>query len=293
MIITKSRLYLLFSFLLLCGCRAKTEDAGGKSMQIKGSDTIVNLVQAWAEEFTKRNPSVNIAVTGGGSGTGIAALINGTCDIAMSSRPMDEKEKDKAKAGGINPVEFTVGLDGLAVVVNNNNEVSGLTMEQLRDVFMSNTKNWEDFGWKGGKIVILSRESNSGTHVFFKEHVLKRGNKKSPEEFSPDALLMPSSQAIVDEVSQNPHAIGYVGMGYVFQSLKAVAVAKDKNSKYVSPTVANVMSNSYPISRPLFLYTDGKPSSDVKKFIDFAISKEGQEIVKNVDFVPIISPGKK
>ncbi len=281
---------LTLAVAITSGCSRGQQNGhgtAGKNIQIKGSDTIVNLVQAWAEEFTKRNPVVNIGVTGGGSGTGFAALLNGTCDIGMSSRLIDPKEIVKAKANGIQPVEYKVGLDGLAVVVHPDNPVHNLTLDNLRDIFMARKKNWKDFGGENRKIVILSRESNSGTHVFFKEHVLKRGNTKSPEEFSPEALLMPSSQAIADEVQQNPHAIGYVGMGYICQALKAVAVAVEPGKPFIEPNVETVMDGSYPISRPLFLYTNGEPTDYIKIFVDYALSESGQKMVKDTDFVPI------
>ena len=291
------RTFLIFIALLMlfaaCGRRGSSSSStGGKSMQIKGSDTIVNLVQSWAEEFSTVNPDMNIGVTGGGSGTGIAALLNNTCDICMSSRGMEDKELAQAKKSNIVPNEIMVGLDGLAVVVHPSNTADKLTIDELRDIFMANKRNWKDFGGPDSEIVILSRESNSGTHVFFKEHVLKRGKSKGPEEFAPESLLMPSSQAIVDELRQNPNAIGYVGMGYISPALKVVSVAIDKKTKYIAPTVENVMSGKYPISRPLFLYTNGMPKGDAKLFVDFALSPRGQVIVKETDFVPIGTMGK-
>jgi phosphate transport system substrate-binding protein len=258
-----------------------------KSIQIKGSDTMVNLGQAWAEAFNKAHPDVNIAVTGGGSGTGISSLLNGTCDIAETSRAMEPKELKQAEAKGIKPLEEKVALDGIAVVVSPKNPVKNLTMDQLRSIFMGDITNWKDVGGKNLEIVILSREVNSGTHLFFKEHVLRRGAAKGPEEFSPMALLMPSSQAIADEVTNNENAIGYYGMGYISNSQKVIAVAKDADSPYVEPSIATVTDNSYPISRPLFMCTNGEPQGVVKDFMDFIYSKEGQEIVKKVDFVPI------
>ena len=258
-----------------------------KSIQIKGSDTMVNLVQSWTEEFTKQHPGLNISVTGGGSGTGIAALINGTCNIAASSRSMKEKEIKLAEANKIEPVENIVALDGIAVVVYPLNPVKNLTIDQLRDIFMGTIRNWKEVGGENKPIVILSREVNSGTHVFFKEHVLRRGNDKGPEEFSPAALLMPSSQAIADEVTQNPNAIGYYGMGYISPKQKVIAIAKDVNSLYVEPSIATILSNKYPISRPLFMYTKGSPGGPIKEFMDFVFSPRGQEIVRETDFVPI------
>ena len=273
--------------LWLTTCSGIAFAATPNSIQVKGSDTMVNLGQAWAEQFMEENPAEFVAVTGGGSGTGIAALINSTCDIAETSRSMKDQEIKMAEDKGVNPLEHIVALDGIAVVVNPQNPVSHLTMEQLRSIFMGTIKNWKEVGGEDKKIVILSREVNSGTHVFLKEHVLRRGNEKGPEEFAPDALLMPSSQAIADEVANNPNAIGYYGMGYISDKQKAIAVAKDENSEYISPTVENVLSGIYPISRPLFLYTNGEPQGLVKKFVDFCFSKEGQEIVAKTDFVPI------
>jgi len=258
-----------------------------ETIQIKGSDTMVNLGQAWSEEFNKKYPDISVSVTGGGSGTGIAALINGTCDIAECSRAMDDKEIKQAEARGIKPAQHTVGLDGIAVVVNPKNPVKNLNIDQLRDVFMGNINNWKDLIGKNKEIVILSREFNSGTHMFFKEHVLRRGNSKGPEEFAPSALLMPSSQAIADEVANNENAIGYYGMGYISPKQKTIAVGKMKDTAFIEPTMLNVKSNTYPISRPLYMYTNGEPKGIVKEFIDFVYSKDGQEIVKKLDFVPI------
>lgn len=279
-------------YLIACernnqGGNSQSGTAQGESIQIKGSDTMVNLGQMWAEEFTKQHPGANIAVTGGGSGTGIANLINGACDIAESSREMEDRELKLAESKGMTPVKYIVALDGLAVVVNPSNPVSSLTMDQLRSIFIGNTTNWKDVGGTGGGIVALSREVNSGTHVFFKEHVLRRGNAKGSEEFLPGALLMPSSQAIADEVAQNPSAIGYFGMGYISPKVKALDISKDNGSPSYSPTIENVTSKNYPISRPLYLYFKGEPQGMLKTYLDFALSPEGQTIVRKMEFVPI------
>jgi phosphate transport system substrate-binding protein len=257
------------------------------SIQIKGSDTMVNLGQAWAEKYMEKGFGDFVAVTGGGSGTGIASLISGTCDIAASSRNIKEKEIALAKQKGIEPFEIKVALDGLAAVVNPKNPVDTLTLDQLAGIFTGKITNWKEVGGVDAKIVILSREVNSGTHVYFKEHVLRKGDPHSTAEFSPAALMLSSSQAIADEVAQNPEAIGYYGMGYISPKQKPVAVAKEATSNGVNPTIENVVNGSYPISRPLFLYTNGQPQGPVKKFIDFVLSKEGQEIVFKTDFVPI------
>jgi len=257
------------------------------SIQIKGSDTMVNLAQAWAEKYMEKNPGEFVAITGGGSGTGLSSLISGTCDIAMSSRDIKEKEIALAKQKGINPFETKVALDGLAVVVNPNNPVSRLTVEQLAAIFSGKISNWKEVGGEDKKIVILSREVNSGTHVYFKEHVLRNNKPESKEEFAPGALMLSSSQAIADEVAGNSSAVGYYGMGYISPKQKAIAVAKDKESEYVQPTIENVLKGKYPISRPLFLYSNGSPEGLIKKFEDYCFSKEGQQIVLITDFVPI------
>ena len=257
------------------------------SIQIKGSDTMVNLAQAWAEKYMDKNPREFIAVTGGGSGTGFSSLISGTCDIAMSSRNIKDKEIALAKQKGISPYEIKVALDGLAVVVNPNNLVNKLTIDKLAQIFTGKINNWKELGGPDAKIVILSREVNSGTHVYFKEHVLRKGDPNSKEEFAPSALLLSSSQAIADEVANNPLAIGYYGMGYISAKQKPILVAGDEKSEYIAPTIENVVSGKYPISRPLFLYTNGEPAGLVKKFVHFILSKEGQDIVLATDFVPI------
>ena len=247
----------------------------------------MNLVQKWAEDFSAKDTSINIGITGGGSGTGFAALINGTCDIAMSSRSIEEAEIKQAGENKIFPVEYKVGLDGLMVIVNPKNPVGELTLAQVRDIFMGTTKNWKELGGPDKKIVMLSRESNSGTHMFFKEHVIRKGDKKNKDEFSPRALLMSSSQAIVNEVVGNPNAVGYVGIGYMSAALKAVAIAKKKGDKFISPDIDSVLSDKYPISRPLFLYASSKNNKLVNDFIEYSLSDEGQKTVRKLDFVPL------
>lgn len=277
----------IFVLLALFICYGVAYAAKNNSIQVKGSDTMVNLGQAWAEKYMEDNSGDFVAVTGGGSGTGLSSLISGTCDIAMSSRNIKDKEISLAKQKGINPNEIKAGLDGLAVVVNTSNPVGKLTSEQLAGIFTGKITNWKELGGEDQKIVILSREVNSGTHVYFKEHVLRKNSPEAKDEFASGALMLPSSQAIADEVAGNSSAIGYYGMGYISSKQKAVAIAKDAKSEYIEPKIENVISGKYPISRPLFLYTNGQPQGVVKKFVDFALSKEGQEIVLKTDFVPI------
>lgn len=283
----KKCFFVLFMFFFVSYVHA----AKNNMIQVKGSDTMVNLGQAWVEKYMEKNPVEFLAVTGGGSGTGLSGLISGTCDIAMSSRNIKEKEISLAKQRGINPNEIKVALDGLAVVVNPGNPIDKLTLAQLADIFTGRVTNWKEIGGEDERIVVLSREVNSGTHVYFKEHVLRKNDSSSKEEFVSGALMLSSSQAIADEVAGNSAAIGYYGMGYISKKQKPLAIAKDEKSEYEAPAIENVINGKYPISRPLFFYTNGVPQDLVSKFVDFILSKEGQDIVLATDFVPVSAKG--
>ncbi len=256
-------------------------------IQIKGSDTIVNLSQAWAEEFMTANPRVSLAVTGGGSGTGIAALINGTTDIANSSRKIKKKELDDAQKAGYYPEEFKVAVDALAVIVNPANPVKELTIDQLSGIFTGKITNWNEVGGKNEKILVLSRERNSGTHMYFLEQVLRKGNEKGPEQFAPSVLMLPSSEAIINETSTSESAIGYDGLGYISAKVKTIAVAKKGGDPFVQPSKETAMNRTYPIWRFLYIYTGFKPRGEIKAFLDFALSAKGQKIVEDMGFVPL------
>jgi len=280
--------------LVLSGCsspaRGQMSDTSpvqaGIMIENKGSDTLVNLALAWAEAYAQVRPHVRISVTGGGSGTGIAALINGTVDIANASRAMKPEEIEKARANGIEPVEFIVARDAIAVVVHPSNPVDGLTLQQLSDIYTGKITNWQEVGGEDRPIVLLSRESNSGTYMYFLENVVRLGNKDSALLFSPDALLMPSSEGISAEIRQNPNAIGYDGLGYVTPDQKVLAVARDSSGPYVLPSVDTVNDGSYPIARPLYMYTAGEPGGEVKAYLDWILS-DGQRIVPELGFVPL------
>jgi phosphate transport system substrate-binding protein len=286
------------ALLFVQGCgRGSGSGQGGalggasRTIQIKGSDTMVNLGQAWAEAFMEKHPGVSMAVTGGGSGTGIAALINGTTDIAQSSRSIKSDEVAQASAGGHRVYETQVAIDGLTVAVNPSNPISQLTLPQLSQIFAGRLTDWSQVGGKPGKIVLLSRERNSGTHVFFLEHVVRLGDSKSKAEYAATALMMPSSQAIADEISQNPGAIGYFGHGYLQPNRqKALKIAVKAGGPFVTPSIETSASGAYPISRPLFLYTPGAPSGVVKQYIDWVQGPEGQKVVRENEFVPLTSP---
>ena len=268
------------------GCRETLEpNEPNGFIQVKGSDTIVNAAQMVSEEFMKQYPHVFVAVTGGGSGVGIASLINKTCDVATASREMKQKEIDTALKHGVNPKEFTVAYDGVAVIVNNDNPVNELTIGDLHKIFTGESTNWKDFNGKDLEIVTLSREVSSGTHMYFKEEVVRLGKKDNTDEFSDKTLLLTSSQAIVEEVVANDAAIGYLGMGYVSNRTKSLKIAED--NQFYAPDVNNVMQKKYPLSRPLYFYTNGEPNGVTKLFIDFALGPKGQEQFRQTGFVPI------
>ena len=257
------------------------------AIQNKGSDTMVNLALAWAETYGQIHPEVQIAVTGGGSGTGIAALINGTVDMANASRPIKGEERTAAEGNGVEPVEHVVALDAIAVVVHPGNPVDGLTIPELSDIFAGKITNWQEVGGEDRPIVLLSRESNSGTHVFFLEEVVRQGRSDDETLFSPDTLLMPSSEGISAEVRQNPNAIGYDGLGYVTADQKVVAVAVADGQPYVLPAIDTVKDGSYPIARDLYVYTIGQPQGAILAYLEWIMGPEGQEIVKELGFVPL------
>lgn len=254
-------------------------------VQTKGSDTIVNAMQQVAENFMQAYPHVFVAVTGGGSGVGIASLINKTCDVATASREMKPKEVEIARKRGVDPKEFVVAHDGVAVIVNLGNPVDKLTIEDLHKIFTAEVKNWSQLGGKDLPIVTLSREVSSGTHMYFKEEVIQLGKKDSNEEFSHETLLLTSSQAIVEEVASNEAAIGYLGMGYLSDRTKPVQIAKE--GEFYPPDVNNVLKKTYPLSRPLFVYTNGEPQGTTRLFIDFILSPMGQKQFMETGFVPV------
>jgi len=254
----------------------------------KGSDTMVNLALAWAEAYQKEHPDTQISVTGGGSGTGIAALINGTVSIANASRAIKSEEADKALANGIQPVEFVVARDAIAVIVNPHNPIDQLTLQQVSDIYSGKINNWSELGGEDRPIVRLSRETNSGTHVYFLETVLRLGQKADKTLFSMDTLLLPSSEGITAEVKDNPNAIGYDGLGYIIPEVKVLALAVDPSGPYVMPSATTVNDSSYPVSRDLYMYTNGQPEGALKAYLDWILQPEAQKIVTQLGFVPVI-----
>jgi phosphate transport system substrate-binding protein len=279
-----SVLMLVLLVFAAAGCSKKDKQTtqNKKSISIKGSDTMVHLMSTIAEAYMKKNPEAQVSVTGGGSGTGIAALINGTTDVCASSRDMQQKEKDQAKEKNINPVEKTIAFDGIAIVVHPENPLKEITLEQLKKIYTGAYKNWKEIGGPDQPITILSRESNSGTYVFFQEHVLNK------ENYAPTVKLMPASSSIVQSVSADKWSIGYVGLGYTKEgNIKVVPVKKDDVSAAVMPTHETVLDKTYSIARPLYLYFNGEPADNGKLLLEFILSTDGQKIVEETGYITL------
>jgi phosphate transport system substrate-binding protein len=287
------RVFVLFVLgsILLVSCsssnNSSSSDSSARYIENKGSDTIVNLALAWAETYQAEHTDVRISVTGGGSGTGIAALINNTVDLASASRKIKDEEIAEAQSKGVEPLEHIIARDAIAVVVNSENPVSKLTLQQLSDIYSGKLTNWTEVGGEDRPIVKLSRETNSGTHVYFLETVLRLGSSEDKTLFSMDTLLLPSSEGIISEVRDNPNAIGYDGLGYVPHDLKMIAIAKDDGGAYVLPSISTVNDKSYAIARDLYMYTNGEPQGVVKEYLDWILSEEAQQIVADLGFVPV------
>ncbi|MCS7299069.1 MAG: PstS family phosphate ABC transporter substrate-binding protein [Spirochaetia bacterium] len=260
--------------------------AQSKTITVKGSDTMVILGQRWAEVYMKKNKDVVIQVTGGGSGTGIAALINKTTDIANSSRPIKDKEKQQIEGAGAKLIEVPVALDGLAVYVNSANPIKELDMETIKLIFTGKIKNWSELGWDNKVIKLYSRENNSGTYVYFKEHVLQN------EDFDPLAQNMPGTASVLNAVKRDKYGIGYGGIGYL-KGARAISVSPKAGEKAYEPSMDNVVKGLYPISRYLYIYLTEEQFNrpEIKAYISWILSKEGQGIVDKVGFYPI--PSKK
>ncbi len=290
--------HLGLALLLVSSAACKKKDAsstgatGAKASSIQniGSDTMVNLAQAWAEEYSKVEPSVSVEVSGGGSGVGVAALINGTAELANSSRKLEPEEVEKAKQGGHEPKEFLVGFDGLAIFVHKDNPITEITMEDLGEIYREGGKidKWSALGVKdipGGKgddIIRVSRQNNSGTYAYFRETVV---GKKS--DFKAGSMDMNGSKDVVELVGKTPGSIGYSGLGYATPAVKVVKVSKKKGDVAILPSVATVLDKTYPIARPMFMYSSGEPAPHIKKYLDWILSPAGQKIVESTGYVPL------
>lgn len=276
---------------LVAGIIALSPSAfAAKNITVKGSDTMIILGQRWAERYMQKNSAVSLQVTGGGSGTGIAALMNGTTDIANSSRPIKETEITKAKSAGYYPEEIKAAMDSLAVVLHKDNPIHELTLKQLAGIYTGKINDWSQVGGNPGSILRYCRESNSGTYVFYKEHVLKNA------DYAPDCQTMPGTSAVANAVSKDPNGIGYGGAAYYVNqpNLKIISVKKDDKSEAVNPVKADgtldyeaAWTGRYPIARYLYMYTGFKPKGDIKTYIDWILSDEGQKVVEEVGYIPV------
>ncbi|HYQ72526.1 MAG TPA: phosphate ABC transporter substrate-binding protein [Gammaproteobacteria bacterium] len=280
---------LILAGSLLAAISLLTSTAQARELiQNKGSDTLVNVAQAWAEAYPEVNPDVAVAVSGGGSGTGIAAMINGTVDIANASRKMKDKELKLAEEHGQHPVEHVVGYDALAVFIHPDNPITSMTIEQLSDIYGRDPKvrKWSDMGITvpgcEDEIVVVSRQNNSGTYAYFKKTVLGKKGK-----YRQGTLDMHGSKDVVDLVENTPCAIGYSGLAYATEHVKKVCVATENEDTCVVPSVKTASDRSYPIARPLFMYTNGEPQGAIKGYMDWILSDAGQCILLNKGYAPV------
>lgn len=280
---------ILAALVALASCSRDRQAADGEqptsrrqsTLTIKGSDTLVMLAQRLAETFMQKNSGVAVQVTGGGSGTGIAALINGTTEIATASRPMKDAEKAQVQARRGQPaVEHAVALDGIAIYVHESNPIPHLTIDQIKRIYEGRIKDWSEVGGQPGAITLYSRENNSGTYAYFKEEVL------DDEDFDPRAQTLPGTAAVVNAIAKDPRGIGYGGIAYS-TGIKAVAVKKDEQSEAVAPSMETVTNGTYPISRKLFMYTAGDPTGVAARYLEFAKSPEGQALAEKAGYYPL------
>ncbi len=252
----------------------------GNAVTIKGSDTLVRLGQRWAEEYMKNNPDAVIQVSGGGSGTGIAALINGTTDICEASRDMKKKEYTLAEKNGVKPFRVSVALDGIALFLNEKNPVDVLSIPQLKAIYTGEITNWKQVGGPDARIILYGRENNSGTYAFFKEHVLEG------EDYAAETQTLPGTAAVVNAVAKDVHGIGYGGIAWA-KGVKYAKVKKAEDSPAIAPSVETVSDGTYPISRELYWFFNGKPTGQLRQLVNWALSPPGQKLAEQIDYVPL------
>jgi len=280
---------------LACSCGDSTGSGKGASDKLTianvGSDTMLQLAMAWSETYKADHPALNVEVNGGGSGVGIAGLINGSVDLANSSRAFEEKEKEDMRASrGMEPIEFMVGYDALSIYVHKDNPLDEITLEQLAAIYSKDGKirNWSDLGVKaipgakGDEIIVVSRQNNSGTHHYFKEAVIGKKNDQRP-----DCVNQNGSADVVNLVGTTPNSIGYSGMGYRTDAVKILKVARKAGEPAIAPSVASTLDKSYPIARPMFMYTAGEPAPHIKGYIDWILSPTGQKVLADHGYVPL------
>ena len=298
--LNKQSIYLLISIIfigsaLFVGCKKKEGDVAKTVISVKGSDTMVNLAQKWAEVYMKNNPNVSIQVTGGGSGTGVASLLNGTTDLANSSRELKESEYATAKQKGVTPIVYEVALDGIALIVHPENKIDNLTIKQVSDIFSGKITNWKQLGGPDMMITLYGRENSSGTYEFFKEHVLGKDVSGKQVDYAPATQVLQGTAALGEAVARDVKGIGYGGVGYfaLRNDVKILHIKSDENSPAISPVENNkvnyevIWNKNYSISRYLYCFTNGEVKDELKKYMDFIMSPEGQKVVESMEYIPL------
>ena len=277
-------LAMLPALLLACSGHfgGDTEHGGQQRVTVRGSDTFVVLVQRWAERYAKDNPGVSVEVSGGGTGTGIAALTSGTTDVATASRSMTPSERRSIEKLGPRVVETVVALDAIAIYVHESNPIETFDVATLKNVFRGKANDWSELGGRSAPIVLYSRESSSGTYAYFKEHVLEK------EDFAAEAQALPGTAAVVQAVAHDPNAVGYGGVASATRGVRVVAIRTAKG--VFGPTLENARSGRYPLSRPLFVYTRSDASPSVTSFVAWLTGAEAQELAQGAGFFPRVEP---
>jgi phosphate transport system substrate-binding protein len=298
--LNKKSIYLLVSLLVISpilffGCKKNESDVEKTVISVKGSDTMVNLAQKWAEVYMQNNPNVSIQVTGGGSGTGVAALLNGTLDLANSSRELKASEFETAKQKGVTPVVYEVALDGIALIVHPDNNIDNLTVKQVSDIFSGKITNWKQLGGPDMMITLYGRENSSGTYEFFKEHVLGKNESGKQIDYATSTQVLQGTAALGEAVARDVKGIGYGGVGYfaLRDDVKILHIKKDDDSPAISPAengqvnYAVIWDGDYSISRYLYCFTNGEANGELINYIDFILSPEGQKLVESMEYIPL------
>jgi phosphate transport system substrate-binding protein len=287
--------FLAIVMIMFVGCKKQEGEVKKTVISVKGSDTMVNLAQKWAEIYMQKNPNVSIQVTGGGSGTGIASLLNGTVDLANASRELKSSELETAKQKGVTPIVYEVALDGIALIVNPENKIDNLTVRQVSDIFSGKITNWKQLGGADMQITLYGRENSSGTYEFFKEHVLGKDENGKQVDYAASTQVLQGTAALGEAVARDVKGIGYGGVGYfaLRNDVKILHIKSDENSPAISPAENNkvnyevIWNKSYSISRYLYCFTNGEAKDELKKYIDFIISPEGQKVVESMEYIPL------
>lgn len=292
---------LVITSLFIIGCKKKQADEEKTVISIKGSDTMVNLAQKWAEIYMQKNPNLSIQVTGGGSGTGVASLLNGTTDLANSSRELKDSELETAKQKGVTPIVYEVALDGIALIVHPTNKIDNLSVQQISDIFSGKITNWKQLGGPDVAITLYGRENSSGTYEFFKDHVLGKDVLGKQVDYSPSTQVLQGTAALGEAVARDVKGIGYGGVGYfaLRNDVKILHIKKDDKSPAISPSengkvnYESIWNGDYSISRYLYCFTNGEAQGELKNFMDFILSPEGQKLVESMEYIPLPPKGKE